>query len=171
VTPSVTGDFVVVHILVNDDFWSRNDTSTDDVKGGLETGSNTIRLAGLAGDRVEIGEELVGIEAWSIIIGMSPLPLILARIDIDFLACAATASPPAVAAFASSGQSGRVTSVPTVYNWVDGDIGDIMSLELLEPLLDLGRVGRRDRSEVGPLGGEDCVCDTKPNECQQQFIG
>ena len=35
VTPGVSRDFVIVHVFVDDDFWTGDDASADDEKGGL----------------------------------------------------------------------------------------------------------------------------------------
>ena len=150
-------DFVIVHVFINDNLWPADHTSTDDVKGGLDTGCDTGGDITIGWQRVEIGEELVGIKAWTIVISVSPIPLVLALGHVGFTQ-ATTACPPASTTLSSGRKSRGVFSCTARNAWVWSIVGNGVAFELFEPFLNLWRVCRWCESKIWPSGWYDCIC-------------
>jgi hypothetical protein len=138
---------VAVHVLINHNLRPRNDSRSHDEEGRLDTRGDAGGDIGDGRKGVKIGEQFVRIKAWSVVVGMSPLPLTLALRDI----CpppTASGSPPTMTRGPSSGEGGDSECVATHYIRVLRGVWDGVALEPFHPFLDFGGLvgGVRERS-------------------------
>lgn len=156
VTPGVDRNLVIVHVFVHENLGPANHTSTDDIKGGLDTRSDTSGDVPNGGKRVEISQELVGVESWTIIVIVTPIPLVLALGHVR-ITQATTACPPAVSTLPRRGESGRVCGITAIDGRVYGNVGDVVALEFPEPFRDFWRVCGWCQLKVWPRSWYDRV--------------
>jgi hypothetical protein len=135
-TPSMNAQFMSIHVLVLNDLWSIENPGTDDEKCGME------------GLRLEVGEEFIRIETWSVIVSVTIFHRIGAGRYVD-ISRASTTGPPAITF--GSGLSNRlcILSIAADTGVCRWDVGDRRPIDGVYPFLHLGGVCGRDDIRSG----------------------